>query len=155
MERPASKAQERSRLVEASMLGEKDKVKSFAKKDRDSLDQGDRRGFTAYHHACANGHAAVVKALLKAGCDTAAVNDSGRCAPVPSRCLRLPPADTARPARSTGWALAREMKRAEVQELLAKVATKGSKKLALEAKLHELEARTETAFGTAAVLGGR
>ena len=62
------------------MLGEKDKVKSFAKKDRDSLDQGDRRGFTAYHHACANGHAAVVKALLKAGCDTAAVNDSGRCA---------------------------------------------------------------------------
>ena len=155
MERPASKAQERSRLLEASMLGEKDKVKSFAKKDRDSLDQGDRRGFTAYHHACANGHAAVVKALLKAGCDTAAVNDSGRCAPVPSRCLRLPPADTARPARSTGWALAREMKRAEVQELLAKVATKGSKKLALEAKLHELEARTETAFGTAAVLGGR
>ena len=47
------------------------------------------------------------------------------------------------------------MKRAEVQELLAKVATKGSKKLALEAKLHELEARTETAFGTAVVLGGR
>ena len=72
------------------MLGEKDKVKSFAKKDRDSLDQGDRRGFTAYHHACANGHAAVVKALLKAGCDTAAVNDSGRCAPVPSRCLSPP-----------------------------------------------------------------
>ena len=65
------------------MLGEKDKVKSFAKKDRDSLDQGDRRGFTAYHHACANGHAAVVKALLKAGCDTAAVNDSGRCAHPP------------------------------------------------------------------------
>ena len=86
MERPASKAQERSRLLEASMLGEKDKVKSFAKKDRDSLDQGDRRGFTAYHHACANGHAAVVKALLKAGCDTAAVNDSGRSAPVPSCC---------------------------------------------------------------------
>ena len=135
------------------MLGEKDKVKSFAKKDRDSLDQGDRRGFTAYHHACANGHAAVVKALLKAGCDTAAVNDSGRCAH--TCCVLLLPADTARPARSTGWALAREMKRAEVQELLAKVAAKGSKKLALEAKLHELEARTETAFGTAALLGGR
>ena len=74
--------------------------------------------------------------------------------PIPS-CRVLLPADNARPARSTGWALAREMKRAEVQELLAKVATKGSKKLALEAKLHELEARTETAFGTAAVLGGR
>ena len=73
------------------MLGEKDKVKSFAKKDRDSLDQGDRRGFTAYHHACANGHAAVVKALLKAGCDTAAVNDSGRCAPVLSGYLSPPP----------------------------------------------------------------
>ena len=47
------------------------------------------------------------------------------------------------------------MKRAEVQERRAKAATKGSKKLALEAKRHELEARTETAFGTAAVLGGR
>ena len=138
------------------MLGEKDKVKSFAKKDRDSLDQGDRRGFTAYHHACANGHAAVVKALLKAGCDTAAVNDSGRCAHPsrPAACFFSPLTPRAL-ARSTGWALAREMKRAEVQELLAKVATKGSKKLALEAKLHELEARTETAFGTAAVLGGR
>ena len=91
------------------MLGEKDKVKSFAKKDRDSLDQGDRRGFTAYHHACANGHAAVVKALLKAGCDTAAVNDSGRCAPVPpSRpAVFLPPRSpralhAARAGRSRG-----------------------------------------------------
>ena len=131
MERSASKAQERSRLLEASMLGEKDKVKSFAKKDRDSLDQGDRRGFTAYHHACANGHADVVKVLLKAGCNSAMLNDSKR----------------------TGWDLAQEMGRTNVTELLQKVAKKDSKKLKAEARVKELQAESEAVGGVAQVIG--
>ena len=85
----AKMSQERSRLIEASMLGEKEKVKSYAKKDKETLDLGDKRGFTAYHHACANGHADVVKALLKAGANSAMMNDGGR----------------------TGWDLAHQMGR--------------------------------------------
>lgn len=131
MKTPAKMAQERSRLIQASMMGEKDKVKSFAKKDGCTVDVGDRRGFTAYHHACANGHAGAVKALLKAGCNTAMVNDGGR----------------------TGWDLAQEMGRTNVTELLSKLAMKGSKKLSAEARVKELGAQYEALGGVTRVIG--
>ena len=131
MKTPAKVAQERSRLIQASMMGEKDKVKSFAKKDAHAIDVGDKRGFTAYHHACANGHADVVKALLKAGCNSAVLNDG----------------------RRTGWDLAREMGRTDVTELLSKLAAKGSKKLGAEARVKDLEQQSEDLVGVAKVIG--
>ena len=131
MKAPAKTTQERSRLIQASMMGEKDKVKSFAKKDADTIDVGDKRGFTAYHHACANGHAEVVKALLKAGCNSAMLNDG----------------------RRTGWDLALEMGRANVTELLSKLAAKGSKKLRAEARVKDLEQQSEDLIGVAKVIG--
>jgi hypothetical protein len=131
MKAPAKTTQERSRLIQASMMGEKDKVKSFAKKDADTIDVGDKRGFTAYHHACANGHAEVVKALLKAGCNSAMLNDG----------------------RRTGWDLALEMGRANVTELLIKLAAKGSKKLRAEARVKDLEQQSEDLIGVAKVIG--
>jgi hypothetical protein len=127
MKSAAKVSQERSRLIEASMLGEKDKVKSYAKKDSGAIDLGDKRGFTAYHHACANGHADAVKALLKAGCNTAKLNDGGR----------------------TGWDLAQEMGRSDVTELLSKLAAKGSKKLKVEAEVKVLQAQSDAMGGTA------
>ena len=81
--------------------------------------------------ACANGHADVVKALLKAGCSTSMLNDSGR----------------------TGWDLAQEMGRTNVTELLSKLATKGSKKLSAEARVKELEAQYEALGGVTRVIG--
>lgn len=131
MKTSAKMAQERSRLIQASMMGEKDKVKSFAKKDEKTIDTGDKRGFTAYHHACANGHAAVVKVLLKAGCNSAMLNDGGR----------------------TGWDLAQDMGRTDVTELLYKLAAKGSKKLRAEARVKELQAQSEAVGGVAQVIG--
>lgn len=122
----AKMTQERSRLIEASMLGEKEKVKSYAKKDKGTLDLGDKRGFTAYHHGCANGHADVVKALLKAGANSAMMNDGGR----------------------TGWDLAHQMGRGDVEDLLSKLAAKGSKKLKLEAEVKVLQAQSDAMGGT-------
>eukprot|EP01050_Picozoa_sp_SAG11_P015513 SAG11_NODE_2017_length_3918_cov_1.984027_2_plen_192_part_00 len=43
------------------------------------LDGQDKRGYTAYHHACANGHASVVEALVEQGCNTTIANDFGAC----------------------------------------------------------------------------
>jgi len=131
MKAPAKTTQERSRLIQASMMGEKDKVKSFVKKDADTIDVGDKRGFTAYHHACANGHDDVVKVLLKAGCNSAVLNDG----------------------RRTGWDLAKEMGRTNVTELLSKLAAKGSKKLRAEARVKDLEQQSEDLIGVAKVIG--
>eukprot|EP01043_Picozoa_sp_COSAG02_P027799 COSAG02_NODE_1654_length_11481_cov_3.465033_6_plen_199_part_00 len=131
MKTPAKTTQERTRLIQASMMGEKDKVKSLVKKDAETIDAGDKRGFTAYHHACANGHEDVVKVLLKAGCNSAMLNDG----------------------RRTGWDLAKEMGRANVTDLLNKLAAKGSKKLRAEARVKNLEQQSEDLVGVAQVIG--
>ena len=115
----------RSTLIEAAMVGDRKKLESALKKAhkegllKEVIDCGDRRSFTAYHHAAATGHAGCVKDLLKAGADTALPNDMGE----------------------TGWVLASRAHRTEVETLLRKLAAKkdGHKKLHLEAKLREAE----------------
>jgi hypothetical protein len=87
------------------------------------LDAADARGWTAYHHACALGHADCVKLLCIAGAGTAA----------------------ATPAGETGWQLAERLRREaprpsggtpgaqeEVCALLARFGKKGHPALALE-----------------------
>ena len=44
---------------------------------KDHLDSSDNRGYSAYHHACANGYPAAVEMLVEAGCDTQMRNDFG------------------------------------------------------------------------------
>jgi hypothetical protein len=59
------------------------------------IDAGDQRRFTAFHVACASGHAECVALLLKSGCDTALVCDVGL----------------------TGWGLAKDLRRTTVLAL--------------------------------------
>jgi hypothetical protein len=60
-----------------------------------TINSGDQRRFTPFHVACAAGHAACVKALLQAGCDTNLLNDLYR----------------------NGWELAADLRRNEVLAL--------------------------------------
>ena len=60
-----------------------------------NINVGDHRGFTPFHVGCAAGHVACVNALLRAGCDTALLNDTGL----------------------TGWQLAEQLKRDKVLAL--------------------------------------
>ena len=115
----------RSALIEAAMVGDHKKLESALKKAHKEkvltqlIDAGDRRAFTAYHHAAANGHVDCVKLLLKGGADTSLPNDMGE----------------------TGWVLATRAHRADVEEMLRKLAKKKdqNKKLFLETKLREAE----------------
>eukprot|EP01051_Picozoa_sp_SAG22_P029993 SAG22_NODE_11395_length_487_cov_0.922680_1_plen_106_part_01 len=57
----ATSNSKRSPIIEVAMIGQADKLKKALKKDgkdggKKEIDSGDGRGFTAYHHACANGH---------------------------------------------------------------------------------------------------
>ena len=61
------------------------------------LDGGDKRCYTAFHVACAGGHADCAEALLDAGCDGLRLNDCGL----------------------TGWSLAVQLRRSEVLALAA------------------------------------
>ena len=61
------------------MIGQTDKLKKLLKKDGGKeINLGDGRGFTAFHHACANGHPDCVKQLLVHNCDTLLLNDAGK-----------------------------------------------------------------------------
>ena len=72
------------------------------------MDAADTRSYTAYHHACAGGHAKCVALLVLAGCNTACVTD----------------------ANKTGWELAVETHKTEVVSTLTKLSemtTQGKK----------------------------
>ena len=91
------------------------------------LNESDSRGYTAYHHAAANGHLACVKALIRAGADTTLPDGRG----------------------ATGWVLARQGSSEQhrgVCALLAKLAARGRPAgLVLEERLLRLEEREATA----------
>ena len=87
------------------------------------LDSQDNRGYSAYHHACANGHAAVVEALVHAGCNTQLANDF----------------------HLTGWRLARSLKKETVMRALDEVAGTAHKELAAEKVQIDREAEQQKA----------
>ena len=63
----------------AALSGEDSKVSAMLRKvGMDIIDGQDSRGYTAYHHACANGHAAVVQLLVDQGCSTDQADNFGR-----------------------------------------------------------------------------
>jgi len=72
----------------------------------DTIDAGDKRNFTAFHIACAGGHAEIVRELLEAGCDCDLVNDSG----------------------VDGWELAASLRRADVLALCDSTRTSEKKR---------------------------
>jgi ankyrin repeat protein len=96
------RAPKRSALIEAAMVGEAPRVITLLRKTskHGALDAADRRGCTAYHHACGGGHTTVAELLVRAGCDTGCLSDGGK----------------------TGWDLAAEARRADVVALLALLA---------------------------------
>jgi hypothetical protein len=59
----------RTPLHEAAMVGRLAKLRAAlaAAGGPDGLDAGDARGCTAFHHACAGGHADCAKAAVKVG----------------------------------------------------------------------------------------
>eukprot|EP01047_Picozoa_sp_COSAG01_P061940 COSAG01_NODE_7800_length_3052_cov_2.179478_2_plen_299_part_00 len=59
------------------------------------LNGGDKRRYTAFHVACAGGHAQCASLLLEAGCDGLLLNEAGK----------------------SGWGLALELKRTEILAL--------------------------------------
>ena len=60
----------KSRSKRSSGKDDKGSSKSSSGSSTKVLDQGDQRGYTPYHHACAGGHEECVKLLITAGCDT-------------------------------------------------------------------------------------
>eukprot|EP01052_Picozoa_sp_SAG31_P035470 SAG31_NODE_4285_length_3381_cov_1.637112_2_plen_236_part_00 len=74
------------------------------------VDAGDRRQFTAYHQACALGHPECVQALVRAKASTTLRNDVGL----------------------TGWEMAQQMKRKDVEKVLLHYASKGNRALHTE-----------------------
>jgi ankyrin repeat protein len=105
-------------MHEAAMVGNLKFVKKHAAAEsakKRALDEGDARGCTAFHLACAGGHAECAKALLKAGCDALRTNNAGE----------------------TGWELARQSGRGEVMAALRKYGKKGHQGLQLQLALEE------------------
>ena len=103
----------RGELHAAAMAGRAGRLKKLLKQTQPSgkeLDAADAKGWTAYHHACALGHADCVKLLCVAGTGTA----------------------VATPAGETGWQLAEQLRQPKVCALLARFAKKGHPALALE-----------------------
>ena len=146
-QKPAKVGKGRAALHEVAMVGDAAKLKkilaaelqakggggkSGSKGSSKVLDQGDQRGYTAYHHACAGGHEECVKLLIKAGCDTLRTADSG----------------------ATGWQLASKGGKAGVVAMLQKVGGRGKHaRLALEAAALEAAAAEEAAAVAATRLG--
>jgi hypothetical protein len=122
-------AGKRAALHEAAMVGDLKRLrkevaraaKRDGRKDRRPLDSGDARGHSAFHLACAGGHADCVKVLVKAGAETNALNDGG----------------------SSGWELARRGCKHEVLQLLRGFGQKGHPGLALELELEVVAAAEE------------
>lgn len=77
---------------------------------RQLMDSQDNRGYSAYHHACANGHAAAVQALVHAGCNTQLANDF----------------------HLTGWRLAISLRKDDVLTTLSEIGSRAHPDLAGE-----------------------
>jgi ankyrin repeat protein len=110
-------------LHEAAMVGDLKRLSTEVAKaadDKQLLDKGDPRGCSAFHLACTGGYVDCVKALVKAGAETNALNAGG----------------------SSGWELARQGGKQEVLQLLRRFGQKKHPSLALELEL-ELAAVVE------------
>eukprot|EP01043_Picozoa_sp_COSAG02_P011894 COSAG02_NODE_446_length_22141_cov_17.963842_6_plen_261_part_00 len=136
-QKPAKVGKSRTIIHEAAMVGDVAKLKKHlaaeladgggkksSGKDKGSnrssgskiLDQGDQRGYTPYHHACAGGHEECVKLLVAAGCDTLRTSDTGM----------------------TGWQLASKSGKVGLVAMLRKLAAKGKHaRLTLEFAVEE------------------
>eukprot|EP01043_Picozoa_sp_COSAG02_P052823 COSAG02_NODE_5750_length_4068_cov_1.970522_2_plen_536_part_00 len=97
---------------------------------RQLMDAQDSRGYSAYHHACANGHAGAVQALVHAGCNTQLANDF----------------------HLTGWRLALSLKKEDVLTTLGEIGSRAHADLAAEKKAIERDLKTQRERDAAASL---
>lgn len=97
---------------------------------RQLMDSQDNRGYSAYHHACANGHAAAVQSLVHAGCNTQLANDF----------------------HLTGWRLALSLQKADVLTTLGEIGSRAHPDLAGEKKAIERDEKTQRERDAAASL---
>ncbi len=97
---------------------------------RQLMDAQDSRGYSAYHHACANGHAGAVQALVHAGCNTQLANDF----------------------HLTGWRLALSLKKENVLTTLGEIGSRAHADLAAEKKAIERDLKTQRERDAAASL---
>lgn len=97
---------------------------------RQLMDAQDSRGYSAYHHACANGHAGAVQALVHAGCNTQLANDF----------------------HLTGWRLALSLKKDDVLTTLSEIGSRAHADLAAEKKAIEKELKMQRERDAAASL---
>ena len=97
---------------------------------RQLMDAQDSRGYSAYHHACANGHAGAVQALVHAGCNTQLANDF----------------------HLTGWRLALSLRKDDVLTTLAEIGSRAHADLAAEKKAIQRDEKMQRERDAAASL---